>query len=417
MLKQLMITKRFLFCNSLVSPAPFTFGNMSSGPANIVWIAQWYPHEGEPYAGDFIQRHAQAVAALMPITVYSCFGYDGEEKTDVQVTGNLTEVITYFKDFKTGISIADKAIYWNRWYRILKNLLLKHEKERGRPTLLHCHIILNTGWLGLWAKRKWGIPFIVTEHWAGYMKGFTNGYDAYNFWSKKKFGEIVKNAALVTGVSNALINRLRELEPAGNFVRLPNVVNEKIFYYKPLAGENSRPVFIHISTLTWQKNPAGIIEAVNIVKQSRPDVLLKIAGPVNVHFSSLIAKFGLEDNIEWIGEMPQEELVGHIRNSLALILFSQFESFGCVVIEANAAGVPAIVSNIEPLKELIVNGVNGLIVKEADSDALAGAMMQLINEEIAFNLPAISGNTLSQYSYEVVGQQIAGLYQKVLNSN
>ena len=383
---------------------------------DIVWIALWYPHEGEPYAGDFIQRHAQAVSAFLPVTVYSCFGYNGDEKTDVITTGNLTEVITYFKTFKTGIDKLDKAIYWNRWYRILKNLLIKHEEERGRPILLHGHIILNTGWLGLWVKRKWSVPFIVTEHWAGYMKGFTNGFDAYNSWSKGKFKQIVKQAAMVTGVSEALIKRLKTLEPHGNFVRLANVVDEKIFYYKPRLKENDRPVFIHISTLTWQKNPAGIINAVYAVKKLYPTILLKIAGPVNFSYKKLIAELQLQENVEWLGEMPQVKLVEHIRSSDALILFSQFESFGCVVIEANAAGVPVVVSDIEPLTELITNNVNGLIATQGDVDSLAAALIMVAEQKISFDPAAISKQTLSKYSYPVVGRQIVDLYLSVLKS-
>jgi glycosyltransferase involved in cell wall biosynthesis len=381
---------------------------------NIVWIAQWYPHEGEPYAGDFIQRHAQAVSAFVPVTVYSCFGYDGEEKTEVNKTGNLTEVITYFKTFNTGIQMLDKGIYWNRWYRILKNLLVKHEKERGRPTLLHGHIILNTGWLGLWAKKNWNIPFIVTEHWAGYMKGFTGGFEAYNGWSKIKCKQIILQAAAVTGVSQALIKELKVIEPTGKFIRWPNVVNENTFFYRPLAKENSRPTFIHISTLTWQKNPEGIIDAIYLVKQTHPNVLLKIAGPVHYEYENQIFNLELEENISWLGEMPQEKLVDEIRSSDALVLFSQFESFGCVVIEANAAGVPVIVSDIEPLQELIEDGVNGFVAAEGNVESLAAAMVAVINKKAAFDNAAFSQQTLAQYSYPVVGKQMADLYDALL---
>ncbi len=390
---------------------------MEFQPHHIVWIAQWYPHEGEPYAGDFIQRHAHAVSAFVPVTVYSCFGYDGEEKTEVNKTGNLTEVITYFKTFNTGIQMLDKGIYWNRWYRILKSLLIKHEKERGRPTLLHGHIILNTGWLGLWVQKNWNIPFIVTEHWAGYMKGFKGGFEAYNGWSKIKCKQIIHQAAAVTGVSQALIKELNVIEPTGKFIRWPNVVNENTFFYQPLAKENSRPTFIHISTLTWQKNAGGIIDAIYMVKQTHPNVLLKIAGPIHYEYENQIFNLELEENISWLGEMPQEKLVDEIRSSDALVLFSQFESFGCVVIEANAAGVPVIVSDIEPLQELIQDGVNGFVAAEGNVDSLAAAMVAIINKKAAFDNAAFSQQTLAQYSYPVVGKQMADLYNALLETN
>ncbi len=387
---------------------------MEFQPHHIVWVAQWYPHEGQPYAGDFIQRHAQAVSAFVPVTVYSCFGYDGEAKTVVNTAGNLTEVITYFHTTNTDIKMLDKSIYWNRWYRILKNLLMKHEKERGRPLLLHGHVILNTGWLLLWAKKKWHIPFVITEHWAGYMKGFTNGFDAYNRWSKVKFKKIVQQAAAITGVSQALIKQLKTIEPNGHFLHWPNVVNEQVFFYKPTVKENIRPTFIHISTLTGQKNVQGIIDAFYLVKQNHSDVLLKIAGPENEVFRKQIFNLELEQNITWLGEMLQEKLVNEIRSSDALVLFSQFESFGCVVIEANAAGVPVLVSDIEPLQELIKDGINGFVAKQGNVDSLAAAMEAIIYKKIAFNNAAFSQHTLAKYAYPVVGKQMADLYVALL---
>ena len=387
---------------------------MEFQPHHIVWIAQWYPHEGEPYAGDFIQRHAQAVSAFVPLTVYSCFGYDGVEKTVVTKNGNLTEVVTYFKTINTGIKKLDKLIFWNRWYRILKNLLVKHQKEMGMPTLLHCHIILNACWLGLWAKKKWNVPFVVTEHWSGYMKGFTNGFDAYNSWSKNKCRQIIQQATAITGVSQALIKQLKAIEQEGNFLRWPNVVNEKIFFFQPSANQNFRPTFIHISTLTWQKNFQGIIEAIRLVKQTHPDVLLKIAGPENELFHKLIFDFDLDKNITWLGEMPQVKLVDEIRSSEALLLFSRHESFGCVVIEANAAGVPVIVSDIKPLQELIQDGINGFVAVEGNVASLATAMVAIINKKAAFDNAAFSRQTLAQYSYPVVGKQMVDLYIALL---
>lgn len=384
---------------------------------HIVWIAQWYPHEGEPYAGDFIRRHAMAVSQFVPVTVYACFGHDGVEKTEVNSNGQLTEVITYFNHFKIGIEKADKLIFWSRWYRILKNLLIKHEKERGKPAILHSHIILNAGWLGLWAKKKWGIPFIVTEHWAGYMNGFTNGFDAYNSWSKLKCREIIRQAAVVTGVSDALIAQLKNIEPKGNFVRWANVVNEKIFYYEPNIVVNKIPTFIHVSTLTWQKNIVGILTALKIVKTQYPTVLLKIAGPVTDILKSHVLRIGIQNNVQWLGEMDQEKLVNHFRMADALILFSDYESFGCVVIEANATGIPVIVSNLEPLQELVQHGYNGFVAEQGNVNSLSAAMVAIIDIKYTFNKGDISSNTLALFAYPIIGRIMLDLYVSLVKTS
>ena len=112
--------------------------------------------------------------------------------------------------------------------------------------------------------------------------------------------------------------------------------------------------------------------------------------------------------------MPQVKLVDEIRSSEALLLFSRHESFGCVVIEANAAGVPVIVSDIKPLQELIQDGINGFVAVEGNVASLAAAMVAIINKKAAFDNAAFSRQTLAQYSYPVVGKQMVDLYIALL---
>ena len=382
---------------------------------NIVWITTWYPHEGEPYVGDFIQRHAQAISAFVPLTVYSCHEHPTVNKIEIKKNGNLTEVTRYFKALKTGIKKVDNIIYWIRWYWILKRLLIKHKKEQGTPNLLHCHVTLNAGWLGLFAKRKWNVPFIVTEHWSGYLPEVThNNYQAYNGWSKKKFKKIIRQVEVVTAVSKRLIKALRAIEPAGNFVRIANVVNENIFNYRPNHSTNSRPTFIHISTLNEPKNAEGILQAIALVKEEYPEVLLNIVGSISSAIADIIVRLNIENNIQWIAEMAQDKLAEQIRGADALILFSRYETFGCVVIEANAVGVPVIVSDIDSMKELVKDEFNGLLAEEGNATSLAGKIKLIVEQKIKFNAEEISKATLSLFSYPIIGKQFFELYTSVL---
>jgi glycosyltransferase involved in cell wall biosynthesis len=381
--------------------------------AHIVWIATWYPHDGEPYAGDFIQRHAQAVAMHTPVTVYACFGHVGPEKTMVTKTGNLTEVISYFNIVGDNKNTFYRKIYWYRWYNILKNRLVKHVAEIGMPTCIHCHIILNAGMLGWWAKRKWKIPYILTEHWVGYMAGIENGFAAFNSYSKFKMRQITANANVVTGVSNALITNIKKLVPAANYVHWPNVVNEQVFNYNAaLLSPNNRPTFIHISTLKPQKNVAGILHAFANAVKSIPLLLLKIVGPMQDAYTELVHTLQLQNNVEWLGEMPQQALLPHMRSAKALILFSNYETFGCVVIEANAVGLPVIASDIAPLQELIRTNINGVTVPKGDINALATAIISIANNELVFDAASISEGTIALFNYKKIGQQMVDLYQQ-----
>lgn len=380
---------------------------------HVIWVCQWYPHEGDPYAGDFIQRHARATSLYIPITTFSCFAHSAN-KVETHSSGSLTEHIIYFKTIKTGINIIDKIWYWGNWYRNLKKQIAKHIHQNGKPDLLHCHIILNAGWLGLWAKRKYGIPYMVTEHWSGYMPGAVNGFARYNQWSKRLFSCILGGAKLATAVSQALIQVLEKLHPQCIYVRLPNVVEDTIF--KRSAGKRSGSVFrvVHISTFSTHKNMDDTFTAFDALAALSSSVELHIVGPQE-KITEKWPHRKFDAAYIFHKEMPQVQLAELMQQCDVAVLYSHYETFGCVIIEANAAGLPVIVSDIPVLREVIEHEVNGVLVEANNPSALTQALIDVRNKRYHFNPLQISNRTLELFSFQAVGKQMAELYQQVLD--
>lgn len=74
----------------------------------VLWLSSWYPNPVSPYDGDFIQRHAKAVAAYIPVTVFyvAQFGETmniDEDISIVQEQDNVKEKIIFFRFKKIGI--------------------------------------------------------------------------------------------------------------------------------------------------------------------------------------------------------------------------------------------------------------------------------------------------------------------------
>jgi glycosyltransferase involved in cell wall biosynthesis len=85
-----------------------------------------------------------------------------------------------------------------------------------------------------------------------------------------------------------------------------------------------------------------------------------------------------EDGMVRRGWMSHERLASELQGHDVLILPSFFDSFGMVVAEAMACGLPAIVTENVGAKEMISPGVNGLVVPTGDAGALADAMRWFI---------------------------------------
>ena len=385
---------------------------MASLP-QVVWVAQWYPHEGEPYAGDFIQRHAKAVALYMPVHVFACFP-DTRNCVDVQANGNLTETIIYFKPTHTGNRFLNKVLLWKRWKQLLQNAIQQHIASHGVPDLLHCHITLNAGWLGLWAKKKLDIPYLITEHWSGYMPGASNSFNKYNRWSKRLFRKIIQESAFVVTVSEALTNAMQSIDSDANYIRIPNVVDEAIFHLPVDAFKKENFRLLHISTFNFQKNMPAMLAAFDKVAVAFPKIEFHIVGP-KAKFQKLFPIQSADTHYVLHGEIPQEQIALLMHQSDACVLYSHYETFGCVIIEANAAGLPVIVSDIPVLQEIVQAGQNGVLVTSDDSNVLAQDIISFLNNQDKFRPKQIAAEARAKYSFSVVGKQFVELYQSLVS--
>ena len=115
------------------------------------------------------------------------------------------------------------------------------------------------------------------------------------------------------------------------------------------------------------------------------------------------------------GEVPQAILAGAIQQADALVLYSRYETFGCVLIEANACGVPVIVSDLPVFHETITENINGLFVKGDSPVALANAFEYFYLHKNNFNKNEIAMTAKEKYNYDTVGKEYAAVYSTVIS--
>lgn len=381
----------------------------------ILWLASTYPSALHPYDGDFVQRHARATALFTGIEVIHVIKDTGGLITDdvketVTTNAGLTERIIYYKPFKTSIHYADRFFSGLKYKRLYRQAVKKFIEQNGKPAFMHVHIAMKAGLTALWLKRKFNIPYILTEHWGGYLIEAKPNISDYNFVYKYYWNKIITGAITCTFVSKYLQDHIIKTYKIKNTAVIPNVVNTGIFY--PVEKQPSgKTRFIHISTMIYQKNTEAILVALSLLKDDHP-VELYLYGPVNPSLEALINDIGLQQIVFVKGEVSQEVLSKAIQQSEALILYSRFETFGCVLIEANACGVPVIVSDLQVFHEIIEEGVNGIFAEGENPAALAEKLRQFINQKDHFNKTAIAAMTAEKYNYKKVGQQFIELYKK-----
>ncbi|MFZ1784713.1 MAG: glycosyltransferase [Ferruginibacter sp.] len=384
----------------------------------VLWLASNYPSKVHPFDGDFIQRHAMATARYCDIdlvhVVKDSSGLFKSELREIDCgTRCLREKIIYYKPFTTSIKILDRLLSGLRYRRLLKQAVKQYIRDHGMPRFIHLHMAMKAGLTALWIKRKYKVPYILSEHWGGYLPEARPNIKNYHFIYRYYWQKIISNAKVCTFVSAYFQKYMVERYHIKNSLVIPNTVNTDLF--QPAEKEQMAATrFIHISTMIYQKNTEAILEACSMLK-NEPTVELELFGPMNESIRNLIIDSGLQNRVFIRGEVDHDILSKAIQQSDALILYSRFETFGCVLIEANACGVPVIVSDLSVFHELVTEGINGIFAEGENPAALAEKLKQFIEQKNTFDKTGIANATAEKFSFGKVGKQFLDLYTNLKN--
>jgi glycosyltransferase involved in cell wall biosynthesis len=385
----------------------------------ILWLASWFPNRLAPLTGDFIERHAKAASLyndvfLIHVVKDEEFVASGNmRKEENKYSEHFSAEIIYYRSSITGIDWID-AIFSNIRYCLLtRQAIRRYIRQHGKPEAIHVHIAMKAGIMAVYAKWAYQIPYLVSEQWTGLCPEAKPNLNDKSWLFRKLWRYVVRHASAVTSVSEYLATAMKQRFFIRDISIIPNVVDMSIFF--PVTSGNGLFQFIHISTLNEQKNPAQLFEAISILKaRSRMPFKLLVFGEPDASLRNLAERLGINDSISFKGTCLQKDLAPQMQECQALILYSRFETFGCVIIEANASGLPVIVSDIPVLHENVVDAVTGIFVPLNDPQALAEKMLWMMNHRTEFNIEQIVRLTKDKFSYPIVGMQFDAMYELVI---
>lgn len=382
---------------------------------NVIWLVSWYPNRTQPTTGDFIERHAKATAPFVKqLTIISVVKDDAMPAGTIEMQekqeGNLILLTAYYNTRQKGH--FGKLVSQKKYWQLQSALYKKVVKLSGKPTIVHVHVAMKAGLLAVWLKRKFNIPFVVTEHWSGYFKESQPNIHQLGWLFKKLNNSILKNTSILLPVTEHLGNKITT-----DFIKLPyqvipNVVDTKLFYYQEKQPDVF--TFIHASYMNYPKNPEGILEACFLLKEKGYRFRLNMIGNKPAQLIELSKKYGLLDEYVFFEkEITYKEVAERMRHSSALLMFSRYESLPCVILEALCCGLPVVSSSVGGIPE-VINQTNGLLVNKDDLNELTIAMQYLMDNYSSFDKLKIAEQANGLYSYDIVGKQIFSVYEKII---
>lgn len=388
-----------------------------NGNDYILWLPSWYPNKIEPFDGDFVQRHAVATSAFAPIQVlYLIRDVESKFTDSVRVEetdhGNLKETFVYYSVPKMGLKPVERFISLMRYGKLYRRHVRKIFAARGRPSLVHVHIAFKAGLIARWIKMIYGIPYLLTEQWTGYLDEAKPNINQISFTRQYLYSKIISSARLILPVSYYLGNAIQKKWLFADVTVVPNVVNTEIFYPRENSISDKPLRLIHASLLNYQKDPETMLRAISLVREKGIDVRLDVYGPLKPILTALTDELGLQSVVKFHGEVQQPVLAEAMRNAHALVLYSRYETFGCVIIEAFASGIPVIVPDTPLMRELVDNGRTGMLTPGHDPQSLADKIEWFNNSRGIFNKSELRRES-SQYDFSTVGKDIFSIYEEI----
>ena len=368
----------------------------------ILFISSWFPSKIEATNGNFVQRHAEAVSLLHEVEILHAIGDKAQKQIyffDDQVINDIRTLIVYYKNTNNPIL---------NFYRRI-NSYKKGFAKMQKPDLVHANILQKSMLFAVYLKKKFEIPFVITEHWSGFLKINSAQLSKLQVFTAKT---IANQASYVLPVSQYLLNDVRGLGWKCNFQVVGNVVDTELFRVK---SQTNRPfTFLHISNLIPLKNPEKIIAAALKLRLDFNHFELHIGGDGDVQkLDKLVQDHKAEGFIKTFSLLPLTEVAEKMKHSDCFILLSDYENFPCVLLESLSTGTPAIATKVGGIPE-IINDKNGILISNS-ADELYSAMKNILEKNVIFDEPEELHDYIQKhFSINIIAQKFDEIYQQIL---
>ncbi len=378
---------------------------------HILVISRSYPNPINISGGNFVKNQVDALSGHdIKIGVLGVYNISVLEYSKIK---NL-KTLGYYSNHKSNLNVfgflypvLPKLHLLNSRIKFLigKKLFKKYISKYGKPDLIHLHTF-EPGKLGLWAKEKYKIPYVVTEHTSSFsLKTALN-------WHYKLAKKVYVGSQYNFAVSESSTNFLSETF-SEEFKYLPNFVDTSHFKLKQ-TGESQKKQFINVAYLNKNKNQSLLVDAFHKAFGNNDNFELSIvgSGSEKENLKKQIDKLKLT-NIKLLGFVAQNELTRLLQNSDYFVLSSNFETFGVVIIEAMSCGLPVVSTKCGGPESIITENKLGILCQKNNVDEFSKALIKVSQNK--YDSEFIRNYAIENFSYESLSRELINIYSDIVS--
>ena len=371
---------------------------------HVLIIPSWYHTTFNRIRGIFFKDQAIAVAdkvdkisvvapvliSIKEVVKTKLFSFEEERFTDNGVLEYIQPILAF--PFLKGL---------NRYlqFRIGKKMVKNYILENGLPDMVHLQSALG-GKLALWLKKEYKIPYVVTEHSSAFQRKQLSSSELS--LAQEVFNESNSNIAVSEVLAHDLSMFFNQ-----DFSVIPNIVDTD--YFTPSTQKNDKFTFLNVAHLNLNKNHQLLINAFSeLVKEKDAHLVIAGAGDERKKLEKLIEFLGLEEKVFLFGKATREEVRMLMQQANCFVLSSKVETFGVVLIEAMACGIPIVSTKCGGPNKLIEEDTG--ILSSLNVSSLYQSMLDMTRKKMDGQL--IRKKAVNKYSKNSVSEKIMKLYQK-----
>lgn len=299
----------------------------------------------------------------------------------------------------------------NRWSYLLLPLFILAQLVALRRILRHQHVdVIHAHWLipqGL-ALAILGVlvkdmpPWICTSH-----GGDLLGLNGPLLIRLKRW--IIHSTSLLTVVSNTMMDRARSLGAKMEQRQIVSMgVDTKTLFTPDRAVPRGDNQLLFVGRLVEKKGVSYLLDAMQYILKQRPDTRLSIIGdgPMEHALKRKADHLGVSHAVTFHGSVNNAETPGFYKRAAVFVAPSivtaqgDQEGLGLVLVEALACECPVIASDLPAIRDVVIDGVNGLICRQKDSADLAAKVCYLLEHPELREAMGVAGRRYVQSRFD-----------------
>lgn len=288
---------------------------------------------------------------------------------------------------------------------------------RGRVAFVHVHAASDASF---WRKAGFvllafaaHIPAVFHLHGGGFLEFYHRRFGGVRRWLIRF---VLDHADTIVVVSDQWREKLYGLTKNQNLIVIVNPVDAI-----PVAECNQNPAasgsVLFLGRIEKDKGIYDLVDAMVEVRRQLPAAILRIGGVGDIE--GVKQRSGADGTADWIrflGWVSDSAKLDALRSAQVYVLPSYVEGLPMGVLEAMAAGLPVVASQVGGIPDLVEDGVHGFLVKTGDIAGLAQALFRLLRDPALCHRMGEAGRqrVAECYVTERVVPQVEAIYRRLL---